>query len=200
MSQNVEDLKHIRSMMEKSTKFLSLSGLSGVLAGSFALVGVFIAHMVLHKGWSISSNIVVDLFLIAGFVLLGAASSGIYFSIKKAHKNHSKFWTKPTIGLMIDAGIPMIIGGIFCLILLYHGVTYLLPATMLIFCGIALINGGDRTYRDVKILGSSLVIVGIFAGFFTDYGLLFLALGFGVLFIIYGVVMYYRYDMKSSNK
>ena len=199
MDNKSDDLKHIRSMMERSTKFLSLSGISGVLAGSFALLGAFLAYLVLHNALIITPYIEVDLFLIAGFVLVGAATSGIWFSMRKAKKMNAKFLTKPTIGIMIDGGVPMIVGGIFCLFLLYYHVTFLIPSAMLLFGGIAIMNAGARTYRDVKILGACLIIIGVLAGIFVDYNLLLWALGFGVMFIIYGIVMYCKYDMKSNK-
>lgn len=199
MNQNSQDLKHIRSMMERSSKVLSLSGISGVLAGSFALLGAYLAHLVLQGKFKITSEIGIDLFLIAGFVLVGAATSGIFFSIRKAKKMKTRFFTKPTIGIMIDAGVPLAVGGVFCLFLIYYHVTFLIPSVMLLFCGLGLISAGSRTYRDVKLLGASLIIIGILAGIFTRYNLLLWAVGFGFMFIIYGVVMYYKYDMKSDK-
>ena len=39
-----QDLASMRKLMERSVKFMSLSGLSGVLAGIYALAGVAIAY------------------------------------------------------------------------------------------------------------------------------------------------------------
>lgn len=200
MENNIEDLRHIRSMMERSTKFLSLSGISGILAGSFALLGAFLAYMVLYSGTLVITPwIVVDMILIAVFVLFAAASSGVYFSMRKAKKQGAKFWSNTTVMIMKDAGVPLFAGGVFSLILVYHNCSYLVASAMLVFCGVALINAGARTYRDVKILGTSLIAIGVLAGIFSQYGLFFWALGFGVMFIIYGIVMYYKYDMKSNK-
>lgn len=199
MHNNIDDLRYIRSTMERSSKFLSLSGLSGVFAGIFALLGASLAYFVLYDDLYITADIRVDIVLVAILVILGASASGLHFSIKKANRTNSKFWMPATIQIIKDAGVPMFAGGMFCLILMYHQSYFLIASTMLIFYGIALINAGARTYRDVKILGACQVFLGLFAGFFSTYGLLFWAVGFGVLHIIYGMVMYKKYDVESEK-
>jgi predicted lysophospholipase L1 biosynthesis ABC-type transport system permease subunit len=44
MNQHLEDIAEIRAMMERSTRFLSLSGLSGVFAGTFGLIASGLAY------------------------------------------------------------------------------------------------------------------------------------------------------------
>ena len=196
MEQNIDDLRHIRSMMERSTKFLSLSGMSGVAAGFFALLGAGLAYLVMYKGLIITSYILYDLILIAVLVIIGAALSGLYFCIRKAKKSGSKFWMPATVQIVKDFAIPMVIGGFFCLILIYNNCVFLIGSAMLIFYGISLIYAGSRTYRDIKILGLCEIILGLLAGIFVYNGLLFWAIGFGVLHIIYGIAMYIKYDKK----
>ena len=200
MNKNLDDLKHIRSIMERSTKFLSLSGISGIMAGTFALIGSALTYMVMYRGLAITHCIRLDIVLIAIFVVIGAASSGLYFSVKKAKKNGSKFWLPVTIQIIKDFAVPMIVGGIFCLILVYQNTTGLIGATMLIFYGIALINAGAHTYSDIKILGTCEIILGIFAGFFANYTLVLWTIGFGILHILYGIIVFLKYDKKSSSK
>ena len=200
MDNNIDDLKHIRSMMERSTKFLSLSGMSGIVAGVAALIGAALVYaMVYLHTFDITSNITLDVFIIAILVLGVALSGGLYFSWKKAKQTKQIFWSGVTKQIIKDAGLPLSIGGVFCLILLYNNDSYLIASAMLIFCGLACINAGARSYKDVKILGSCLVILGLCAGIWSNLGLLFWALGFGFLFIIYGIVMYRKYDVISSK-
>lgn len=199
MNTNLDDLKHIRSMMERSSKFLSISGMAGVGAGIFALIGAWLAYMVLYKNLVITSDIFLDLILIALFILAGASASGLIFSLRKAKKNKEKFWTPTTILILKDFGIPMVVGGLFCLLLIYQQSTFLIPSAMLIFYGIALINAGSRTFSDVKILGGCEIFLGIAAGVYTQYNLFIWALGFGVLHIAYGIIIYLKYD-NADNK
>lgn len=199
MNANIEDLRHIRSMMERSAKFLSLSGISGVCAGCFALLGALSAYFILYRHLTLVGNLAIDLLIVAACVVILAFTSGIFFSYRKAKKTGSKFWTPVTFQLLKDGGVPLVIGGLFCLLLIYHHVSFMVISTMLIFYGLALIYVGARTFRDIKWLGVCEIVLGLIAGAFTDYALVIWAMGFGVLHIVYGVVMYFKYDAKSIN-
>lgn len=199
MDRNIDNLRYIRSTMERSTKFLSLSGISGVVAGLVALCGAFIAYLIMTRSFAVTGIIIYDLLILAAIVLVCACSVGIYFSVRKAKKMGAKFWTPVTFQLIKDAGVPLVVGGLFSLILVYQGYFGMTASTMLIFYGIALINAGARTYRDIKILGACEIILGLLAGIFIGNGLILWAMGFGVLHIVYGIVMYMKYDAKSDK-
>lgn len=199
MENNIDDLRYIRSTMERSTKFLSFSGLSGVFAGLSALLGVVPAYYIVYGGYSLTGNALIDMILIALTVLVSAVSIGFYFSYRKAQKTGAKFWMPVTLQILKDAGVPLVVGGIFCMLLIYHSCSYMVASAMLIFYGISLINAGARTYRDIKILGMCEIVIGLFAGLFASYGLGFWALGFGIMHIVYGIVIYLKYDAKSAK-
>lgn len=199
MDTNLEDLKHIRSMMERSSKFLSLSGMSGVSAGTVALLGGIAAYFMLKGDLNITGNVKYDLILLAITVIIGAAAVGFYFCARKAKKNGSRLWMPVTYQVLGDFMIPMAVGGIFCLILLYYGIWFLIAPSMLIFYGLALIIAGERTYKDIKILGSIEIILGLIAAAIETNNLIMWAIGFGVLHIIYGLVMHFKYDAKSGK-
>lgn len=199
MDRNIDDLRYIRSTMERSTKFLSLSGISGVVAGLIALCGAYLAYLVMEGNLSVTGFVLCDLLILAAIVLVAACSVGLYFSVRKAKKTCNKFWTPVTFQLIKDAGVPLVVGGIFSLILVYNGYWGMTASTMLIFYGIALINAGARTYRDIKILGVCEIVLGLLAGIFIGNGLLLWAIGFGVLHIVYGIVMYKKYDAQSDK-
>ncbi|MBF0574960.1 hypothetical protein [Dysgonomonas sp. GY617] len=199
MDRNMDDLRYIRSTMERSTKFLSLSGISGVIAGLVALCGAYLAYLIMKGSFTLTGILLFDLFILATIVLVVACSAGIYFSARKAKKIGAKFWTQVTVQLIKDAGVPLVVGGLFSLILVYQGYFGMTASAMLIFYGIALINAGARTYRDIKILGACEIVLGLLAGVFIGNGLLLWAIGFGVLHIVYGIVMYMKYDAKSDK-
>lgn len=200
MDKNLEDLKHIRSMMERSTKFLSVSGLAGIGAGIVAVIGAYVAKEILWRRISILGDMTLDLFLVAVATIGLASFCGLYFSIQKAKKSNSKFWLPVTTQILKDFSVPMISGGLLCMAMVYHQSFVFIPATMLIFYGLALISAGSRTYRDIKLLGACQIILGILAAIFIRNGLLFWSLGFGGLHIIYGAVMYWRYDRKPDKE
>jgi len=210
MDTNLDDLKHIRSMMERSSKFLSLSGMSGISAGAVALFGAWVAYSMFDGDLKITGNTLYDILILAILIIIAAATVGFYFCARKAKKDGSKLWMPVTYQVLGDFMIPMITGGLFCLVLLYQGQPYLTIPSMLIFYGLALITASSRTYKDIKILGACEIILGLFSGFFVyaysekiivliQLGIIFWAIGFGILHIIYGLVMHFKYDAKPGK-
>lgn len=205
---HLDTLSDIRSLMEKSSKFISLSGLSGVFAGIFALVGAISAYIYLNIGFSssnyydlayqsngkVNSSFFTFFFLDGALVLLLALSFGIYFTLRKAKKNNQTFWNSASKRLLINLLIPLISGGLFCLVLLYHGLIGLIAPTTLIFYGLSLINASKYTLDDIRYLGFCQLILGFISSFFIGYGLIFWAIGFGILHILYGIIMYNKYE------
>ncbi|GAB6121055.1 hypothetical protein [Dysgonomonas termitidis] len=199
MDTNLDDIKHIRSMMERSSKFLSISGMSGVLAGTSAIVGAIVAYLVLEGRFTFTGSLLYDFILIAAVVLISAVTAGLTLSARKAKLSNAKLWQPVTLQIAKDFCVPLVIGGLFCIILIYKHVAYLVAPGMLIFYGLGLIAAGARTYRDVKILGACEIILGLVAAVVVGYDLIFWAVGFGVLHIVYGILIYYKYDMKSAK-
>lgn len=203
-NQHLDTLSEIRSMMEKSTKFISLSGLSGIFAGIFALIGSVVAYYYLisisenHYFSLLGGDVYIEFYLFfflnASFVLLSSIAFGSYFTIRKAKKNNQKIWDATSKRLLINLMLPLGTGGIFCLIMFYHGVIGLIAPATLIFYGLALINASKYTLNDIRYLGICEIVLGLLASIFIGYGLIFWALGFGVLHIVYGFVMYFKYE------
>ena len=206
----LDDLTQIRSMMEKSTRFLSLSGLSGIFVGLVALIGAALAYyfyneMLETRDYTESRTITLakafqlktKLFLIAGSVLAVALLGGYYFTAKKAKKQSQKIWTKTSKDLLINLFVPLVIGGIFCLSLMkYNAYGFVAPA-MLIFYGLALFGSSRYTFDEIRWLGLSEIALGLIAMFYLGHGLLFWTLGFGILHLLYGASMYFKYDYKK---
>ncbi len=202
-----EDLQTIREIMERSSKFLSLSGLSGIFAGVCALMGAAIAWFFIldsghvqydeymhSPGGSSASSIRFYLALVAMLVLGFAVLGTIFFSQRKARKAGQQFWTNSTRRLLVHLMIPLISGGIFTLILLLQNNLELVASVMLIFYGLSLVNAGKFTFGEIHYLGLTEIVLGVLAGVFVNYGLLFWTIGFGLMHIVYGTVMYYRYE------
>lgn len=197
-----EDLSHIRSMMERSSRFISLSGLSGVFAGLVALAGAVYVYFVFQRENIsyfegnrnvFSPGLVKELSLIGFAILALALLSGYYFTARKSKANNLKIWDKTTQRLLFNFGVPLLTGALFCLGLLYHHLFVLIAPATLIFYGLALINAEKYTLTDVKYLGYCQIILGLLAFFFLGWGLVFWAFGFGVLHIVYGLMMYKKY-------
>jgi hypothetical protein len=190
-------------MMERSAKFISLSGLSGVLAGLYALAGAVGAYFIVHYPISpfrfriysaTDSDTLWKLLLTAGVVLVASVGTGLLLSNKKAQKHGLTLWTAASRRLFTNLSIPLVTGGIFILIILYSGHYGLAAPASLIFYGLALIQASSNTFDEVRYLGFSEIVIGLISALLPGYGLLFWALGFGVLHIVYGAIMYNKYD------
>ena len=201
MNEHLENLKEIRTMMERSSKFLSLSGLSGISAGICALIGAYFVYTQtdidgidqLYNA-DLRHEIVPFLVEIALSVLVSALVFGIFFTVRKAKKQNLKVWNNTSKNLLISLAIPLLAGGMFCWGLLHHGLHLLCFPTTLVFYGVALVSASKFTVRDTFYLGIAEIILGIIALFLAKYNLIFWAVGFGILHIIYGSVMYFKYD------
>ncbi|WP_260170913.1 hypothetical protein [Mucilaginibacter lappiensis] len=190
------ELSSIRDLMERSAKFISLSGLSGIMAGIYALIGAGIGYSLLKTGDYEHNNIVsiAELFLVAFAVLILSIGTGVWLSYRKAQKNGQPFWSTGSKRLLINMAIPLVSGGLFTFILIYHGHYGIVAPATLIFYGMALVAGSHYTYSGVKSLGIIEILLGLLAALVPGYGLLFWTIGFGVLHIIYGTVMHFKYD------
>ena len=198
-----KDLESIRKLMERSVTFISLSGLSGILAGVYALIGAAIAFYLVHYPaspfayhiYSVHSpEVFLQLTVVAAVVLASSILTGIWLSARKAKSAGVKIWDATSKRLFINLSVPLITGGIFVLILLSNGHFEIVAPACLIFYGLALINASANLYEEVRYLGYLEIVLGLIAASFPGYGLLLWAIGFGVLHIIYGSVMYKRYD------
>lgn len=202
----LETLKEIRALMERSSLFLSLSGLSGIIAGLTAIIGVLIAYNYLGNGLlspvnyshlALKSNLsdVYTFLLWDAFIVLAVAISGATFlSKRKAEKAKIPFWDATARRLVINMAIPLIAGGIYSAILFQHGYIELIVPSTLIFYGLALLNASKYTFTEIRFLGILQIILGLGASIYVEYGLLFWGFGFGILHIIYGSTMYIRYE------
>lgn len=207
MNETEDYLKHIseiKTLMERSNRFLSLSGISGVIAGVYALAGAGVAWWLmdyydkpafLSRFTSRPDGDLLFWLAVDGFVvLLLAVTTGILLTAARSRANGQKIWDNTSKRLFINLAIPLVAGGILCIIYLSRGYIGVLAPLTLVFYGLALVNGSKYTLSDIRSLGLLEIGLGILAAIFVGYGLLFWALGFGVLHIAYGLYMHYKYE------
>jgi len=205
----LDDISEIKNIMSRSSRFISLSGLSGVMAGIYALIGAGLAYTRLktvssanYEGFSGRSSslwgtdIVKDLIVIALAVVILAAFTGFVMTYKKSKKSGEKIWNTSSKRLVFNFLIPLFSGGIFCLVLLQYGAVGLVAPATLIFYGLACVNASKYTLGDVRYMGIAFIILGLISTQFIGYGLYFWALGFGVCHILYGALMHFKYDRR----
>lgn len=194
-----ETLTEIKQLMERSSRFISLSGLSGVMAGIYAIAGALAAYYYLYGGngagrEGYQENDTTFLLADAALVLILAVGTGIFLTTRKARKDGNSLLDAAAKKLIINLCIPLFTGGVFCLALIYHNNWFYVVPSMLVFYGLALVHASKYTRDDVRSLGLSEIALGLISLFVIGYGLVFWTLGFGVLHIVYGTYMYYKYE------
>jgi hypothetical protein len=210
----LDEISSIKNIMERSTRFISLSGLSGVMAGVYALIGSWLAYQSIYilRGNSTfpypailsdpltfeRGELATEMFLLALIVLILSISTGIWLTVRKARRKGQSVWNQSSRAFLRKGALPLVSGGGFILILLWQAHYSIIAPASLIFYGLALAAASQYTYGDVKWLGLCEIALGLIAMLLPLYGLLFWALGFGVLHILYGTIMYFKYDRENS--
>ena len=215
--QSLEAIHDIKRMMERSSRFISLSGLSGISAGICALIGAWLAYPYVYGNKSLFINeakaaalseagdyrffLQVWLFWIAVGTFVAAFITAFIFTYIKSKKEGIPLWGQSAKRLMLNVSIPMVVGAIFSLEILQYGYVglNLLAPGCLIFYGLALINASKYTLNEIRDLGFAEILLGIVSFRFNGYSLYFWAAGFGILHIVYGAYMWVKYEKKDSS-
>ncbi len=206
--EQLDAINDIKKLMERSSKFSALSGLSGIIVGIMALVCIGISYTILgitplepisylsilNRDGAIDTELLKLLIINFSVVLLASFLTAIWLSNKNAVKKGEQIWDLTAKRMLINFSIPMFAGGAYCFILFSQNhVELILPATLL-FYGLALLNASKYTVEDIKYLGVLLVLLGLFASIYVDEALLLWGIGFGALHIVYGSFMYFKYE------
>jgi len=211
--QSLETLQDIKRMMERSSRFISLSGLSGISAGIFALIGAWLARPYVFgsKDYIINADVAIVqaaandytiilntwLFWIAAGTFFEALVSAFIFTWIKSKKEGIPIWGNTAKRLLVNVSIPLITGAVFLFKLIHFGTFGLVAPGCLIFYGLALINASKYTLNEVRYLGYFQLLLGLINLWFVGYGLYFWAFGFGVLHIVYGAYMWWKYEKNG---
>jgi uncharacterized membrane protein YgdD (TMEM256/DUF423 family) len=217
-NQTLDTLKDIRNMMDRSSRFISLSGWSGVAAGSCALVGAWFAHGVIENGIQNHSSLrkhyentyendsinVLDyigsskLILIAVLTLVASIILAFAFTWMRSRKTGVPMWGPTSRRLSFAIGLPLFVGGIYMLKLMEAGAFGLIAPVFLLLYGLGLVSAARYTLGEIRWLGYGQILTGLVNLFFTGYGLYFWAFGFGVLHIVYGFIMWWKYERNNE--
>ena len=193
----LESVNEIKELMEKSSKFISVSGLAAILAGIYALAGAYIATLVITP----ETYLIVTLefmAIIALSVLAAAAVTAGILSYCKSKKTGQSFFSRLTYRALWNFSLPMLTGGALCISLLLHGYYDILSSVMLLFYGLTLVNVSKFTYANIAWLGYAFICLGVIDSFWEGHALLFWTIGFGGFHILYGILFYLHYERKQS--
>src|SRR6476661_379059 len=203
-------LTEIRAIMERSSRFLSLSGLSGVGAGVVGLLGSAAGHFYLQdhypagyihliNGSEAERQAARPFLLLLALVVVGSALLvAFYFTWRRTQRSGQSLWSAPARRLSLALALPLVAGGLFCLRLYLGGDAGMVVPGMLVFYGLALLNASKYTLDEIRWLGLTQLGLGLVAMLLPGWGLIFFALGFGLGHIAYGLVMYNRYERPTG--
>ena len=200
----LQDIEEIRSLMEKSSKFISLSGWAGIFAGVFALMGSYIALTYLDfnpqslsvdpENNPFQQKQIFSVVQLALLVFLLAISFALFFTHLRAKRKDELLWTPTAKRLVMNMAVPLFTGGILILLFISKGFIGFVAPFSLLFYGLALFTISKFTFDEVKILGLIEILLGLISVYKVSLGLLFWAIGFGVVHIIYGIYVYFKYE------
>lgn len=202
-NQHLDALKDIKQMMERSSRFISLSGLSGIAAGACALVGAWFANNTIEQSGiksdydrlsSVHESLGQALIQIAVITFFAAFLLSFLFTYLRSRKTNTPLWGTTSKRLLINVAVPMIAGGIYLLKMVQSGIIGLIAPGCLIFYGLSLLNASKYTLKEIKYLGYCEIILGIINLWWIGNGIYFWTIGFGILHIIYGFVMWWKYE------
>ncbi|RYY40194.1 MAG: hypothetical protein EOO08_07615 [Chitinophagaceae bacterium] len=211
-TQSLEAIQDIRRLMNRSSRFLSLSGLSGIAAGGWALAGAWLAGRRIgsyyddyeRNGYSLAEFVRLKqhLLLMAAAVLALAMASAFFFTWRRARQQGLPMWDRTARQLSINMLIPLVSGGLLLLALLRYedaNLLGLIGPLCLIFYGLSLVNASKYTVNDIRYLGVLEIILGLINTQFLGYGLFFWAIGFGLLHIVYGFIMWWKNERTDTK-
>lgn len=208
---SLKDVQDIRRMMERSSRFISLSGWSGVAAGICALGGAAVARFVIfdeyYRNYDARGFFSNQDFTHLKSKLLGLAAatfvlaflSAFYFTWRKSHQQGMSLWNTTSRRLFWNMMIPLVTGALFILSMLQLNLWAFVAPSCLIFYGLALVNASKYTFTDIRYLGICEIVLGLLNMQWIGYGIYFWAFGFGVIHIIYGIVMWWKYERGQTS-
>lgn len=201
--QSLQELQHIKQMMERSSRFISLSGYSGISAGVLAMLGAWLAAIrisnYVNNANTSYDTLVLQLIVIASCVLISALIVAFIFTNLRSKKNGMSIWGATTNRLLINLAIPLLAGAFVVLRMLQLNQISLIAPACLLFYGLALINASKYTLGEIRYLGFLELILGTINLWVPGHGLMFWAVGFGALHIIYGIIMWNKYERVNHQ-
>jgi hypothetical protein len=198
--QYVNEIKAIRQMMEQSSRFLSLSGLSGIMIGVYAIIGAFAANYLIHDSGLQNGDLASPLIILSIIVLMFSLVTVMVLTYRKTIRDGHKIWNKGTRLLILNLAVPLVSGGILTAIFVARGFYGTIAPALLVFYGLALVNAAKFTRQEIYYMGLCQIVIGIIAALLPGYSLILWAFGFGLIHILYGAIMHFRYDHNSKTK
>ena len=180
-----DHLRYIRETMERAGEFTAVPGWGGVTIGLTALgAALLAAKQSSGQAWAL-------VWLAEAFVAVAIAAPA---AATKARRVNTSLFSGPGRKFVLSFAPPIVVGALLTLALFHLGIFASLPGVWLLLYGTAIITGGAFSVRAVPIMGLCLMTLGAAALFAPQsWGNLFMAAGFGLVHIAFGVWIALRY-------
>ena len=181
----MDNLRFIRETMERASAFTAVSGWAQVATGATAIVAsVLAARQASALGW-----------LTVWFTeaLLSLVISG-WAMRRKAHALETPLLSAPGRKVVLSLAPPLFAGALLTVPLYRAHLTEAIPGMWLLLYGTGIVTGGAFSVRIVPVMGLCFMLFGALAlvspASWANY---WMAAGFGVLHIIFGIVIARRH-------
>jgi hypothetical protein len=171
--------------MERSAAFTAVSGWGHVLLGFTAFLSAWLAaHQSSSLGW-------LRVWLAEGLL---AVAIGLVSCTWKANRRGLPLFSGPARKVALSLAPPLVAGAFLTFLLFRGGLSSALPATWLLLYGAGIITGGAFSVAILPIMGLCFMLLGGLAVLApVAWGNWFLALGFGGLHVIFGILIARRH-------
>jgi hypothetical protein len=180
-----DNLRFIRETMERAGSFTAVPGWGGFAIGWTALAASFVAAQ------QTSPNAWLATWLAEALVAVGIAAGA---TARKARAAKVPLLSGPGRKFALSFVPPLLVGALLTAALFRAGYAAELPGMWLLLYGTAVVTGGAFSVRVVPVMGLCFMFTGALALFSpAAWGNWFMAVGFGALQIIFGLVIAKRY-------
>ena len=180
-----DNLRFIRSAMERASSFTAVPGLGGVAMGTTALVAAAVSLR------ARTPDVWLGIWLAEACV---AVSIGVWAMARKARRTGSELFSGPARRFLLTLTPPLGAGAVLTLVLAREGQVTLLPGVGLLLYGTAVVTGGAMSVRTVLVMGALLMLLGCAAlSSPASFGTAYLAAGFGGLHLAFGLAIARRH-------
>ena len=181
----MDNLRFIRETMERAGSFTAVSGWGSILTGVTALVAAGIASLVEGSlAW---------LLVWTGEAML-AIGIGAWAVVMKARAAGMPLLSGPGRKVALSLMPPIVAGGVLTLVLFQVGLPQLLPGMWMLLFGVGIVAAGSYSVRIVPVMGLSFMVLGAIAFMLPmAWANGVMALGFGGLHILFGLLIARRY-------
>jgi hypothetical protein len=181
----MDNLHFIRQTMERATAFTAVPGWGGVGMGVLALVAAGVAETRLSTDAWLATWLTTA---VLALTLGGWAMS------RKARLAGTTVFSYSGRRFVLSYVPPLVVGALLTGALVRAGQLDALPGTWLLLYGTGVVTGGAFSVRVVPLMGLCFMALGAVALFGpAPWGNLLMAAGFGLLQIVFGVIIARRY-------